>query len=104
MSLTRADVDHVASLARLGLTADESELMREQLSSILDHIAVLQQLDTEHISPTAQVNDLVNVLRDDVVAQSLSQADVLRNAPQSHDGFLEVRAVMDGGDSEGGSA
>jgi aspartyl-tRNA(Asn)/glutamyl-tRNA(Gln) amidotransferase subunit C len=104
MTLTIADVQHVANLARLGLTPDEQERMREQLSSILDHIAVLQQLDTESIPPTAQVNDLVNVMRDDVVAASLPQAEVLRNAPRSRDGFIEVRAVLDSGESEGGSA
>ena len=104
MSLTRADVDHVASLARLGLTDEERDRMQEQLSSILDHIAVLQKIDTERIPPTAQVNDLVNVLRDDVVSPSLPQDKVLRNAPQHRDGFIEVRAVMGDGETEGGSA
>jgi len=94
MALTLADVEHVADLARLGLSADEKERMREQLSSILEHIAVLQQLDTDQIPPTAQVNSLVNVLRDDDVTPSLSQAEALRNAPESHDGFIEVRAVL----------
>lgn len=94
MSLTIADVEHVASLARLGLSDDETALMREQLSSILEHIAVLQEIDTDRIPPTAQVNALSNVLRDDVVRPSLPQESVLANAPQSRDGFLEVRAVM----------
>ncbi len=81
MSLTISDVEHVAALARLGLRDDEKERLREQLSSILEHIAVLNQLDTQSIPPTAQVVDLVNVLRDDVVEPSLSQEVVLRNAP-----------------------
>ena len=102
MSLTTADVEHVASLARLGLSDDETERMREQLSSILEHIAVLQEIDTDRISPTAQVNALENVLRDDDVRPSLAQETVLAIAPQSRDGFLEVRAVM--GDADGGSA
>ena len=104
MSLTIADVEHVASLARLGLSTEETERMRDQLSSILEHIAVLQQLDTDAIPPTAQVNALTNVLREDSVRPSLPQDQVLANAPQSRDGFLEVRAVMGDGDSEGGSA
>jgi aspartyl-tRNA(Asn)/glutamyl-tRNA(Gln) amidotransferase subunit C len=103
MSLTTADVEHVARLARLGLTPDETERMREQLSSILEHIAVLQQLDTDQIPPTAQVNDLRNVLRDDIVQPSLSQDAVLRNAPQHRDGFFEVLAVL-GEEPEGESA
>ena len=104
MSLTIADVEHVASLARLGLSDDETERMREQLSSILEHIAVLQEIDTDRIPPTAQVNALANVLRDDVVRPSLSQEAVLANAPQSRDGFLEVRAVMGEAEAEGGNA
>jgi len=102
MSLTTADVEHVARLARLGLSDDETERMREQLSSILEHIAVLQEIDTDRIPPTAQVNALENVLRDDDVRPSLSQETVLAIAPQSRDGFLEVRAVM--GDAEGETA
>ncbi|MBA3379688.1 MAG: Asp-tRNA(Asn)/Glu-tRNA(Gln) amidotransferase subunit GatC [Chloroflexia bacterium] len=102
MSLTTADVEHVARLARLGLSDDETERMREQLSSILEHIAVLKEIDTDRIPPTAQVNALENVLRDDDVSPSLSQETVLAIAPQSRDGFLEVRAVM--GDAEGESA
>jgi aspartyl-tRNA(Asn)/glutamyl-tRNA(Gln) amidotransferase subunit C len=104
MSLTLADVEHVARLARLGLSDEESERLRVELSSILEHIAVLQQIDTDLIPPTAQVNDLANVLRDDVVRPSLSQEQALVNAPRHRDGFFEVRAVMGDGEAEGGSA
>lgn len=104
MSLTTADVEHVANLARLGLTPEERERMREQLTSILEHIAVLQQIDTELIPPTAQVNALTNVLREDRVRPSLPREAVLANAPQQRAGFLEVRAVLGDGESEGGSA
>lgn len=104
MSLTTADVEHVALLARLGLSDDETERMREQLSSILDHIAVLQEIDTDRIPPTAQVNALDNVLRDDAIRPSLTQQQVLANAPRSRAGFLEVRAVLGDAGAEGGEA
>lgn len=104
MSLTTADVEHVAQLARLGLSAEETERLREQLSSILQHVEVLQQLDTDRIPPTAQVNNLTNVLREDRVRPSLPQAEALANAPMSRDGFIEVRAVLGGDGNEGGSA
>jgi aspartyl-tRNA(Asn)/glutamyl-tRNA(Gln) amidotransferase subunit C len=103
MSLTLGDVEHVAALARLGLRDDEKERLREQLSSILEHIAVLNQVDTSSIPPTAQVVDLDNVMRDDVIQPSLSQSDVLRNAPRARDGFIEVRAVLGGSDEETGA-
>ncbi len=104
MSLTIDDVQHVASLARLGLTDEEAERMREDLSSILEHIEVLQQVDTGSIPPTAQVNSLTNVLRPDEVRGSLSREAALANAPLSRDGFIEVKAVLGDGGSEGGGA
>ena len=100
MALTIADVEHVAALARLGLTEEEKERLREQLSSILEHINALSELDTDAIPPTAQVIALSNVLRDDVAAASLPREEVLRNAPRANDGFFEVDAVLGGSDEE----
>jgi aspartyl-tRNA(Asn)/glutamyl-tRNA(Gln) amidotransferase subunit C len=98
MALTIADVEHVAALARLGLTDDEKERLRDQLSSILEHINALGEVDTDAIPPTAQVIPLSNVLRDDVAVPSLDRAVVLANAPRHNDGFFEVDAVLGGGD------
>lgn len=95
MKLSLEEVDHVAMLARLGLKADERERMRDQLSSILDHIGLLQEIDTEAIAPTAQVITLQNVTRQDEVRQSLPVDDVLRNAPRSEDQMFKVNAVLD---------
>jgi aspartyl-tRNA(Asn)/glutamyl-tRNA(Gln) amidotransferase subunit C len=94
MRLTTEQVRAVASLARLGLDEDELERMRDQLSSILESIALIEELDTASISPTAQTIDLTNVLRDDVAQPSLSREDVLRNAPRQRDGFFEVDSVF----------
>lgn len=100
MSLKREDVQHVASLARLGLTDDEIETMREQLSSILEHIEVMNQLDTDAIPPTAQVIELQNVLRDDSVRASLPQEVIMRMAPSSRHGFVAVSEVLGGNGEE----
>lgn len=103
MSLTPQDVEHVANLARLGLTEVEKERMLQQLSSILEHIAALDELDTTTILPTAQVIALTNVLREDVVKPSLTQAAVLLNAPRQSTGFFEVHAILGtAADEEGG--
>ena len=96
MRLTNADVEHVAALARLGLTPEETEQMRDQLSSILEHIAALNELDVAAIPPTAQVVELTNVWRDDEVRPSLPRHAVLANAPRQRDGFFEVHAVLGG--------
>ena len=101
MSLTVDDVDHVAALARLALSDEERERMRDQLASILEQIAAIDELDTEAIAPTAQVNQLVNVMRDDVSRPSLPQSVALENAPRVRDGFFEVDTPL-GGDQEAG--
>ncbi|MDQ3613991.1 MAG: Asp-tRNA(Asn)/Glu-tRNA(Gln) amidotransferase subunit GatC [Chloroflexota bacterium] len=101
MSLSLEDVNHVASLARLGLTDAEKETLREQLSSILGHIEVLSQLDTDAISPTAQVIEVDNVMRDDSASPSLTQDQVTQIAPRSEKGFIAVPSVLGGPDEEG---
>lgn len=103
MSLSPEDVKHVASLARLGLTDDELATFQEQLSSILGHIEVLNELDTDNIPPTAQVGELQNVVRADEVRESFPQDVITRLAPETRDGFIAVPAVL-GGSDEGGSA
>lgn len=102
MQLSREEVEHVAALARLGLSEAEITRMQDQLSSILGHIAALDELDTAAIPPTAQVVNLSNVMRPDVVAPSLPREAVLANAPRQTDGFFEVHAVLGGG-QEGGA-
>jgi aspartyl-tRNA(Asn)/glutamyl-tRNA(Gln) amidotransferase subunit C len=95
MLLTREQVEHVAELAKLGLSEAEIELYREQLSAILEYAAILQQLDTEAIPPTATVLPLCNVMRADQPAASLSQEDALANAPAVADGHFRVRSILE---------
>lgn len=95
MALTDEQVEHVAMLARLGLSDDERDLMREQLSSILGHIDQLRAVDTSDVPPTAQVIPIIPALRDDVVVPSLTVDQVLANAPRTEGGFIKVRAILD---------
>jgi aspartyl-tRNA(Asn)/glutamyl-tRNA(Gln) amidotransferase subunit C len=95
MSLTQAEVEHVARLARLQLTPDELALMREQLSNILDYIAILQEVDVEGVPPTAQVTGLSSIFRSDAVALSLTREEALANAPDQQNGMFRVKAVFD---------
>ena len=95
MKLTREDGLHIALLARLGLTEAEVEIFREQLSNILENFEILQQVDTTGIPPTAQSISLQDVVRDDEVAESLPQGEILANAPQQEGSFFRVRAVLE---------
>ena len=93
--LTRADVEHVALLARLALTEDELERFTEQLDVILDHAAQVAALDTAGVEPTAHPLPLVNVLRVDDVRPSLDPAEVLAMAPAAEDGRFRVPRILE---------
>jgi aspartyl-tRNA(Asn)/glutamyl-tRNA(Gln) amidotransferase subunit C len=93
-TLSRSDVEHVAYLARLGLTEDELTLLEGQLNHILDQYAILARLDTEHIPPTAQTIELENILRDDVAEASLPVEAVLANAPAREGDFVVVPQIL----------
>jgi aspartyl-tRNA(Asn)/glutamyl-tRNA(Gln) amidotransferase subunit C len=95
-TLSRADVEHVAHLARLGLTDEELGRLEGQLNHIMEQFAVLSALDTEAIAPTAQTIELENILRDDVPRPSLPVEAVLSNAPAAEEGFIVVPAVLGG--------
>jgi aspartyl-tRNA(Asn)/glutamyl-tRNA(Gln) amidotransferase subunit C len=99
-SLSRADVEHVAYLARLGLTGDELARLEGQLNHILDQYAKLAELDTADIPPTAQTIELENILREDVATPSLDREAVLANAPERSGDFFVVPAIL-GGDHAG---
>jgi aspartyl-tRNA(Asn)/glutamyl-tRNA(Gln) amidotransferase subunit C len=96
--LTRSDVEHVAFLARLRLTGEELDRLEGQLNHILDQYAKLSELDTSAIAPTAQTIELENILRDDVVRESLPVEDVLGNAAETDGEFIVVPAILGGGE------
>ena len=98
-TLTRSDVEHVAHLARLGLTEEEVTELEGQLNHILEQFAVLSELDTDAIAPTARVIELENVLRDDVVRPSLDREQALANAPERTVEHIVVPAVLDDGEN-----
>lgn len=102
MSLSLEEVRHVAALARLGMDDEELAAMQESLSSILEHIEVINELDTDSISPTAQVVEMNNVWREDEPEEGFSQETALEAAADSRNGFFAVSAVM--GSDEGASA
>ena len=95
MALSRAEMDHLALLARIGLSDEEKDRMAGQLGDILEHMERLNTLDTEHIPPTAQVIEAINVLRDDVPGPGLSTAQALANAPRAEAPFIRVLPVLE---------
>jgi aspartyl-tRNA(Asn)/glutamyl-tRNA(Gln) amidotransferase subunit C len=95
MTITRAEVTHVARLARLGLTDVEMDRLAAELDHILDAMQALRQLDTSAIPPTAQVIPLTNVMREDVARPCSPRDEILQNAPATRDGQFLVPPVLD---------
>jgi aspartyl-tRNA(Asn)/glutamyl-tRNA(Gln) amidotransferase subunit C len=95
--ISRETVEHVAALARLGLTDAEIDRMQEQLSHILETIEQLRDVDTSQVDPTASVIVLENVMRDDVATAPMEREAALANAPQRDGVFLRVPTVLEEG-------
>jgi aspartyl-tRNA(Asn)/glutamyl-tRNA(Gln) amidotransferase subunit C len=97
MSLSLDEVRHVATLCRLALTPAEEERMQEQLSSILEHVNRLQEVDTSSVAPTSSGLDLHNVQRADLARPSWPVEAILANAPDRSGNLFRVRAILEEG-------
>lgn len=95
MKLDLETVRNVAALARLDLTAEETERFARQLGDVLAYAERLQQIDTQDVPPTPYVLPLSNVIREDEPAPGLSMEEALANAPDRQGGFFRVRAFFD---------
>jgi aspartyl-tRNA(Asn)/glutamyl-tRNA(Gln) amidotransferase subunit C len=92
--LSHTDVEHVANLARLALSAEEIEQFTEQLAVILDHAEDVAALNLDGVEPTAHPLPLVNVLRPDEVRPCLDRDEVLSQAPAAEDGRFRVPRIL----------
>ncbi len=86
---------HIAWLARLGLSEAEVEKFSLQLSDILGNFEILGEVDTVNVPPATQTIPLKNVLREDEVAKSYPQTEVLANAPDEEDNRFKVQAILE---------
>jgi aspartyl-tRNA(Asn)/glutamyl-tRNA(Gln) amidotransferase subunit C len=95
MKLDREIVLHIAKLARVELSEADVETFSTQLSEIITHFDVLNAVNTDGVEPTAHTLPLKNVMAEDVARPSMPQDDVLALAPNTEDGYLRVRAVLE---------
>ena len=95
MVLTKQEVEQIANLARLALTAEQVETYQEQLSAILNYAERLNELDLDGVPETTQPVTLQNVMREDVVEGTLSIDGVLANAPEARDRQIVIQPVLD---------
>ncbi|MCK4958224.1 MAG: Asp-tRNA(Asn)/Glu-tRNA(Gln) amidotransferase subunit GatC [Planctomycetes bacterium] len=93
--IDEAQVRKVAKLARLQLDDAEVTQFSADLSSIVEYIEKLNELDTDSVEPLAHCLPVHNVFREDVVKPSLTVEQVLANAPQRADDFFKVPKILD---------
>ncbi len=94
MKITQEEVQRVAQLARLDLSAAEVERMTGQLDAILSYVAKLDELDTTGVAVTTHTQEVVNAFRDDEVQESLPREHALSNAPeQNGESFVVPRII-----------
>ena len=93
--ISKEDVKHIAGLAKLKFSDEELEDFTNKFSHVLSYVEKLQEVDTENVEPTYQVNDNIQLLREDEVVEGLSREDVLRNAPDKQYGYFRLPKVLD---------
>lgn len=94
-SAPQLDIDHVAKLARLALTAEEKATFARQLGSVLHHIEQLSKVDVAGIEPSAHAFAVHNVWQEDVARSGLPVDQALRNAPAQRDHMVVVPKVVE---------
>lgn len=95
MKISKKEIEHIAALARLYLSEEEKDLYGMQLSSILDYMEKLNELNTNDVEPTSHVLPLSNVMRDDMPKPSLFREEALMNAPDHTDKFYKVPKIIE---------
>lgn len=93
--LTREQVAKVALLARLKLSDAELDLFQSQLANVLSYVEQLNEVDTEDVEPMAHAVEVVNVLRPDVIRESLARDAALANAPKTDGSYFLVPAILE---------
>ncbi|MBR2500184.1 MAG: Asp-tRNA(Asn)/Glu-tRNA(Gln) amidotransferase subunit GatC [Clostridia bacterium] len=95
MKITKEEVLHVAKLAKLNLSEEETKKLLTDMESIIEFANTLNELDTEGVVPTAHARPMSNAFREDVVKDSYDREEMLKNAPDSFDGGFAVPKVVE---------
>lgn len=88
------EVRHTAKLSNLTIKEEEEEKFSENLSSVLEAIKNLNEIDTSHIAPTSHVTGLSNVTKDDVMRLSLTSEEALSQSENIHNGYFKVKGIL----------
>jgi len=92
--ISKEEVKHIAGLARIGLDEKELEKYSKDISSILDWIEQLKEVDIEGIGPTAHITGLENVARKDKVVDFENKKSIVKLFPEEKDGYDKVKSIL----------
>ncbi len=91
--ISKEDVKHVAKLARLELTEEETEKYSKQLGDILKYVEQMNEVDTTGIEPMPHAIPIYNVMREDIVKYDETKDELMKNAPYEENGFFRVPKI-----------
>jgi aspartyl-tRNA(Asn)/glutamyl-tRNA(Gln) amidotransferase subunit C len=92
--LTAEDVKKIAALARIEIGEHEVEKFQKELSSVLDYVDELNQVNVDGLEEVSQVTGLVNVQREDVVVDHGNREEIFSQAPEMKDGYFKVKSIL----------
>ncbi len=99
MAISKEEVKRVANLSKLKFSESELEVFTTQMGQIIEMVEQLEGVDTEGVAFTSNVASEISVLREDIVITSESREELLKNVPETKDGFIKVPAIMDNGEA-----
>ncbi len=94
MALSKETIDHIAHLARIDLSSDEKNKITGDLNKILDYVDLLNEIEVENVEPLVNIVKQKTPLREDIVTESLTQHDALKNAPEKNSDYFKVPKVL----------
>ena len=94
MALTQEEVKKIASLCRISLSESEVLKFQKELTTILDYVSELQQVDTEGVEEVSQVTGLSNVFRPDQVVPSEITDEIIKRFPESQGRLLKIKSIL----------
>mgnify|MGYP000212194890 CR=1 FL=1 len=94
MEITDELVEHIAHLARLEFEGEKKEAIKADLTKIIGFVDQLSEVDTEGVEPLIFMTDSINVLREDEVKETITQAQALKNAPKKDSDYIKIAKVL----------
>lgn len=99
MAISEEQAKHVAKLSKLSFPENELKDVTKQLGKIIDMVELLEEVDTQGVPFTSNVAQSINVLREDVAISGMNRDELMKNVPESEDGYIKVPAIIDNGEA-----